>query len=389
MATAKRNSRAIAVSRNLAALRAALLAWYRRSARDLPWRRDGDPYRVWLSEIMLQQTRVETVIPYYDRFLQSFPTVAALAAADEHDVLRLWAGLGYYSRARNLHAAAKQVVNEHGGEFPKTAAALQKLPGIGRYTAAAIASICHAEPVAVLDGNVKRVIARLLTITQPINNRDTTEQMWTHAAALLDPRHAGDFNQAMMELGATICVPRQPRCIDCPIREHCGAHARGITAELPILKRKADSPTIRRVAVAIRNARRESLLIRRSERGLLHGMWTLPGGEATSPAALIETIEKQTGLRVQIGERLGRVRHVFTHRVWIVSVHQARVASGRVTSRADECRWIADANSDDAKVPLASLDRKLLAIASAAPVEAPIKKAIPRRKQSKPKTLRR
>ncbi|MFN0135131.1 MAG: A/G-specific adenine glycosylase [Phycisphaerae bacterium] len=368
-------------------LRRALLAWYRRAARDLPWRRDGDPYRVWLSEIMLQQTRVETVIPYYDRFLQSCPTVVALAAADEQHVLRLWAGLGYYSRARNLHAAAKCVVNEHASTFPKTAAALQSLPGIGRYTAAAIASICHGEPVAVLDGNVKRVIARLLTITQPINNRDTTQQLWTHATALLDPRRAGDFNQAMMELGATICVPRQPRCADCPVRTHCGAHARGISAELPILKRKADSPTIRRVAVAIRNARGELLLIRRSERGLLHGMWTLPGGEATSPAALIESIERQTGLRVEIGEEFGSVRHVFTHRIWIVTVHAACVASGRVSGRPDACRWITDA--DDAALPLATIDRKLLAIATAARAEAPIKKVTPRRKRAKPNTLRR
>src|SRR6202451_77773 len=193
--------------------RRQLLAWYDRQARNLPWRETRDPYRVWLSEIMLQQTRVAAVIEHYREFLRRFPQVENRAKAREPSVLAAWSGLGYYRRARMLHAAAKQIVRE--GKFPQTSTALRDLPGIGRYTAAAIASIAFAEPVAVVDGNVERVLQRLT------GSHLATPQIWQHAQQLLDPSRPGDFNQAMMELGATVCVPGEPRCLLCPVRKHC------------------------------------------------------------------------------------------------------------------------------------------------------------------------
>lgn len=358
------------------AIRRALLAWYRRAARDLPWRRTAKPYRVWLSEIMLQQTRVETVIPYFERFVSAFPSVADLAVADEQHVLRLWAGLGYYSRARNLHATARRVAREFGGRFPQASHELQQLPGIGRYTAAAIASICHDEPVAVLDGNVKRVIARLLAIKSPIDDPNTTDALWNLAQALLDAQRPGDFNQAMMELGAVICVPRQPRCVDCPLRKHCQAHALGIADALPNVKKKSASPIVHRLAVAVRNARGEVLLIHRTQRGLLQGMWTLPGAEIApaehhrpssdgiSPSRG-EPVLPLAGAVVEIGELLGTVEHVFTHRKWRVAVHEGRVSRGRIRLREHDLRWFG-AESLSA-VPLATVDKKILAIAMGEP----------------------
>ena len=222
----------------LAPFRRKLLAWYRRERRDLPWRRTRDPYRIWLAEIMLQQTRVAAVIPYYDRFLDRFPTVEALAHAPIEDVLQLWSGLGYYSRARNLHRAAQEIVSRHGGEFPRDAAAALALPGIGRYTAAAILSIAYGEPCGVLDGNVARVLARLDAIRGDLRAPGRWRALEARAQELLAPREAGDWNQAMMELGATICLPKGPRCGVCPARSWCRANELGIADELPMVRRK-------------------------------------------------------------------------------------------------------------------------------------------------------
>src|SRR5664279_4349503 len=211
--------------REIASLRRALLLWYVAYRRDLPWRRDADPYRVWVSEIMLQQTRVAAVLDHYARFLQRLPTVQALAAAREQSVLALWSGLGYYHRARRLHQAAKVIARERDGEFPRTAEAWRELPGIGRYTAAAIASIAFGEPVAVVDGNVERVIERLF------GGAEGKESAWQHAEALLDRARPGDFNQAMMELGATVCTPRAPQCVLCPLYTWC--QSRGVQTVAP------------------------------------------------------------------------------------------------------------------------------------------------------------
>ena len=257
--------------------RRRLLGWYDRHARDLPWRESRDPYRVWLSEIMLQQTRVAAVIEHYHEFLRRFPTVERLAAAREASVLAAWSGLGYYRRARMLHAAAKVVVREYGGEFPATAAGLRELPGVGRYTAAAIASIAFGEPVAVVDGNVERVLQRML------GERLAGEAMWDAASSLLDGKRPGDFNQAVMELGATVCTPRAPACLTCPVVEMCATRGElGGAAKLAPQKK-------REIHYALDRRKGSVFLVQRPrDASLMAGMWELPevegGNGASSPS---------------------------------------------------------------------------------------------------------
>jgi A/G-specific adenine glycosylase len=246
-------------------LRSRLLTWYDQHKRDLPWRADRDPYRVWLSEIMLQQTRVAAVLEHYRRFLMKFPTVQKLATAREASVLAVWSGLGYYRRARMLHAAAKEVVKKFGGEFPKTSEELRALPGIGRYTAAAIASIAYDEPVAVVDGNVERVMARVE------GKRLLGEEMWTTAESWLDRKRPGDFNQAMMELGATVCLPRAPQCLLCPLRDSC--ETRGELKEVTPASRQKK----REIRFGLARRGGDVLLVQRDkEESLMPGMWELP-----------------------------------------------------------------------------------------------------------------
>lgn len=347
-----------------AALRKALLKWFRGNARDLPWRRTRDPYRVWVSEIMLQQTRVEAVIPYYERFLADFPTVQALADAPLDAVLRHWAGLGYYTRARNLHRAAQCVTREHNGRFPATAASLQALLGIGRYTAAAIASIAHGEPCAALDGNIKRVLARLLAMDTTIDSPAATDSLWHAAERLLDRSNPGDFNQAIMELGATVCLPRRTRCGECPIRFACRAAALGRVTELPVRRRKAERPSVEAVAGAVER-RGRFLLVKRPPRGLLGGLWELPGGPVDDysdhAATLVERLERDFGVRVQVVAGLGEVLHVFTHRRLTLHVYRCRFLGGRVrlNGHADQA-WVAP--RDLPEYATATLDRKALAL---------------------------
>jgi A/G-specific adenine glycosylase len=307
--------------RKVPAFRAALLEWYRASRRDLPWRRTDDPYKIWLSEIMLQQTRVAAVIDHYERFLKRFPTLQTLAAAKEASVLALWSGLGYYRRARNLHAAAKLVKKEHAGEFPRTSEELRALPGIGRYTAAAIASIAFGEAVAVVDGNVERVIAR-------ITGRSVSgEQAWAIAEQMLSREHPGDFNQAMMELGATVCLPGEPACSECPVREFCrtrGRHAS--TAKAPRQHR-------REIACALSQSGGSILLIqRRADEQHMPGMWELP----------------QVALEAS-DEQLFSVRHSIT-----VTDYKVRVVSGN----GAEGTWFRRERLN--KLPLTGLTKKIL-----------------------------
>jgi len=252
-------------AKNIPAFRAALLKWYHANRRDLPWRRTDDPYKIWLSEIMLQQTRVAAVLEHYDRFLKRFPTVQKVAAAKEASVLAQWSGLGYYRRARNLHAAAKIVVKEHAGEFPRTSAVLRNLPGIGRYTAAAIASIAFGEAAAVVDGNVERVIVRMTA--QNISG----EQVWATANQMLSREHPGDFNQAMMELGAMVCLPGEPKCSECPVRRFCRTRGRHASAA------KAPRQFKREIAYTLERRDGSVLLVQRSaSEQLMPGMWELP-----------------------------------------------------------------------------------------------------------------
>ena len=256
--------------------RSALLRWYDANRRDLPWRRTRDPYAIWISEAMLQQTRVETVIPYYERFLARLPDVTALAGAALEDVYELWAGLGYYSRARNLSKAAQDVVERYGGQIPADVEALRTLPGIGRYTAGAVASIAYDRPEPVVDGNVERVLARRLGLRGPVKEPATARRIWDEAARLARGPRPGDLNQALMELGATLCTPRAPACERCPLTRGCIARAAGDAEAIP---RKAQRPAAKRERAAavllLRSGR--ALVVRRPAGSLLGGFWELPG----------------------------------------------------------------------------------------------------------------
>jgi len=293
---------------------AALLAWYDRHRRRLPWRAEPgevpDPYRVWLSEVMLQQTTVKAVEPYYRDFLRRWPSVEDLAAAPLEDVLKAWAGLGYYARARNLHRTAEAVAERHGGAFPREVRALQALPGVGDYTAAAVAAIAFGQPATVVDGNVERVLARVYALPVPI--RDARPQIRRFAAALTPSERPGDFAQATMDLGATICTPRRPACVICPWREPCRARALGAAEAYPVKAPKVVRPCRFGAAFLARRQDGAVLLRRRAERGLLGGMTEVPTsrwGERESEAAALE----QAPLPGRWRPLPGAVQHVFTH----------------------------------------------------------------------------
>jgi len=293
-----------------------LLAWFRRNARDLPWRQSRDPYRIWLSEVILQQTRVSQGLPYYERFLAAFPDVNTLASASEERVFKLWEGLGYYARARNLLLAAKMIVNEYGGRFPRSAKEWLSLPGIGRYTAGAIASIAFGERVAVLDGNVKRVLSRVFNIADCIDTPAVERRMWTLAESLVPAKHPGDFNQAIMELGAGICVPRRPACSSCPVARHCEARAAGTENKRPVRKKRAPVPHEDRVVAIVKRGNR-CLLGRRPPEGLLGGLWEFPGNKVeeseTHAQALRRGARSQLGATVRVGRHLATVTQVYSH----------------------------------------------------------------------------
>ena len=313
--------------------RGHLLAWYDRNRRELPWRRDRDPYRVWLSEVMLQQTRVDVVLPYYERFLERFPSVDDLAAAPVDEVLGLWSGLGYYRRARQLHAAAGRIAAEG---FPDTAAGWRELPGVGDYTAAAVASIAFDEVVAVLDGNVERVVARLRAVEGDPKRAATRRRLLAGATELVDPGRPGDSNQALMELGATLCTPSSPRCLLCPLAEECRARAEGDPERYPEVRKKRPPVRVRWLVAAVEAEGRRLLFRRPDDEDLLAGTWELPWvplAEGVECAA--EALAARYGGRWQLGEAVATVRHSITHRAIEVEVRRAECRSGGVVE-ADE-----------------------------------------------------
>lgn len=333
-------------------VRPRLLAWYDAHRRDLPWRASVDPYRVWVSEVMLQQTRVEAVVPYFARWLERFPTLDSLAQAPLDDVLKQWQGLGYYSRARNLHRAAREVADRFGGRVPDNVEQFRALPGVGRYTAGAVQSIAfgHAEPV--VDGNVRRVFARWTDQSSP-----TDAALWRLAEALVPGERPGDLNQALMELGAVICTPRNPRCGACPVREHCRAHAAGTQAERPLPKRARPLPH-EDVAVAVIERAGRWLLTRRPVDVRLGGLWEFPGtvrrrGEPTAAAAR-RAGREAAGLPVLPGAELGRVEHGFTH--LRVTYHPVRCTAPAGDAQALGCdafAWVLPAEIDAYALPKA------------------------------------
>ena len=317
-------------------MRRKLAAWYERNRRPLPWRETRDPYRIWISEVMLQQTRAQAVIPYYGRFLERFPTVEALAAAPLDEVLARWAGLGYYHRARNLHRAARQIAA--GGAFPAEYTAIRALPGVGEYTAAAVASIAFDLPHAVLDGNVLRVLARLHNEPGEITAAATQARLRAAAGEMLDRRHPGRFNQAMMELGATLCTPRSPECPRCPIAFCCAARQAGTAAQLPV-KRKKQEP-VRIAATLVVIVRRGHVLLgQRTGPGRMQGFWELP-----EPRHLAEW---------QRGCRLGEFGHTIMHYRFRIDVIE-----GAAAARPEGFRWIPAARLKD--LPLSTTARKAL-----------------------------
>ena len=327
-----------------AELSGRLLAWYDAARRDLPWRRTGDPYRIWLAEVMLQQTRVETVVPYYKRFLAAFPTFEALAAASVDDVLRLWAGLGYYRRARHFHAAARLVVERHGGRAPRELGAMLALPGVGRYTAGAVLSIAYNLPTPILDGNVERLLCRLFGIGANPRSGGPRKRLWALAAALVPEGRAGDFNQAMMELGATLCTPKAPACDACPVAGLCEARRRGRQHELPKIPRRKAIPHYD-VGVGLIWRRAKLLITKRPPEVMLGGLWEFPGGKREDGEALEETVRRELkeelGLDVDVGLLVVTCRHAYSHFRVTLHAFECRCPRGQPRlAEADAYRWV-------------------------------------------------
>lgn len=324
----------------------ALLGWYDARRRALPWRAEGlDPYRTWLSEIMLQQTRVDVVVGYYERFTARFPTVTALADAPLDDVLTLWSGLGYYARARNLHAASKVIRDEHGGKFPSEPDAVRALPGVGRYTAGAILSIAFGKKEPLVDGNVVRVLARMRMIEGHAKAKPLHDECWRVAAELVaEVERPGDFNQALMELGATVCTPASPKCGECPVAESCRARAEGKVAEFPAKAPKAKRKhRVVDAALVMKGGR--VLLVRRPDKGLLGGMWELPSaergkGKAARAGEGLAVPGLVPGLDLRVGERAAATEHTFSHFDMTLEAFACE-ATGTVAASAEAARWVA------------------------------------------------
>lgn len=324
-------------------LRQRLLAWFSEHARDLPWRKTRDLYAIWISEIMLQQTQVATVIPYYERFLERFPTVESLAAADEHELLRYWEGLGYYRRARQLHAAAQQIVREHGGNFPESFEAVHALPGVGRYTAGAILSIGRDARLPILEANTVRVASRLLGYTGDVYSAAGQKDLWQFAEAILPARQVGTFNQALMELGATLCTPRTPACLLCPVASLCPARQRGLQERIPGPKRKMQYEDVAEAAVVVRR-RDGKILVRQCQPGeRWAGLWDFPRvATGAGQPPLLEAIEQLVGLRVRLGEQFATLKHGVTRFRITLACYHAQPTSEPAARRGSSAgmKWI-------------------------------------------------
>ncbi|HEY2249520.1 MAG TPA: A/G-specific adenine glycosylase [Planctomycetaceae bacterium] len=341
--------------------RRALTAWYRRNARPLPWRNTNDPYRIWISEIMLQQTTVVAVVPYFERFLERFPTLAVLAAAKEEEVLRLWEGLGYYSRARNIHKTARHVVGELGGVFPDDVGGLCELPGIGRYTAGAIASFAFQRAAPILEANTLRLYSRLLGFRGDPRTAAGQKLLWDFAARIVPRQDPGPFNQALMELGATLCSADQPGCPSCPVRTCCAAFAGGAQHEIPVRPIRAAPTEITEVAVAVQRGSKYLLLKRPAgERwaGLwdfVRFAWTAEGN--ISAARLASAVRSQTGLSVAIGDAVTQIRHSVTRFRITLHCYKAEWAAGDLSDASREFRWVAPGRFS--QFPLSVTGRRL------------------------------
>ncbi|MDB5097020.1 MAG: yfhQ [Cyanobacteria bacterium RYN_339] len=326
-----------------------LQAWYAQDHRDLPWRRTRDPYAIWISEIMLQQTQVATVIPYYERFMARFPGPAALAEADEHDVLKHWEGLGYYSRARHLQAGARMVQDHHGGLVPRTWDEVRRLPGVGDYTAGAILSIAFGESVPAVDGNVIRVLSRIYLVTDDVAKPATRKHIEKLARELLVDAEPAVLNQALMELGARVCTPAKPKCETCPVQQHCRAFAAGVAADLPYKPKKQAVKALTLATVLVERGER-FLLVRRPAEGVWGGLWALPSVELPPTAGLDAQREalaaslKALGVEALVGDQVQAHKHALTHRALTIPVFRAQFLAGAAPE--GNTAWV---HADEAK----------------------------------------
>lgn len=340
-----------------------LLEWYAVHARQLPWRDHPDPYAIWISEIMLQQTRVDTVIDYFNLWMQTFPDIETLANSSEQEVLKQWEGLGYYSRARNIHKTAKILLNEYASQIPADPEKLQKLPGIGRYTAAAITSMAFGLDQAALDGNIRRVLSRVFDVSLPIRTPEAEKFFWELAEQNLPTGQAGDYNQALMDLGASICLPTKPKCLLCPVQKYCLAFKRGVQEQRPVMPEKKPTPHYI-VTAAILQRNQMVLLAQRPAKGLLGGLWEFPGGKLeageTLAAALEREIMEELGSKIAVGEHFGEYQHAYTHfRITLHAFLCSLVAGEPQALEASQITWVRlDQLSD---YPMGKVDRMIAA----------------------------
>jgi A/G-specific adenine glycosylase len=345
-----------------------LIDWYAQNGRTLPWRGHPDPYAVWVSEIMLQQTRVEMVIPYFERWMGRFPTMQALASASQQEVLATWEGLGYYSRARNLHRAAQVVIADYDGQLPRDARQLRRLPGIGRYTAAAIAALAFGQDEAALDGNIRRVLARVYDVTEPENSPTGERYLWELATRNLPPGRAGDYNQALMDLGASVCTPRAPACTHCPLNADCLAFQRGVQEQRPVKPPRRIVPH-HTVAAAVVQRNGTVLIAQRPQTGLLGGLWEFPGGKQQDgedlPGCLRRELREELGVDVEVGKHLGVFRHAYTHfRVTLHAFHCGLTLGEPVALEANQVRWVTPASLIE--YPMGKIDRQISTLLNSA-----------------------
>jgi A/G-specific adenine glycosylase len=336
----------------------ALLAWFAKAKRVLPWRETRDPYRIWISEVMLQQTRVAVVIPYYQRFLKTFPNLESLANASDDTLMKAWEGLGYYARARNLRDAAQTVLKNYQGRLPASRAELLELKGFGAYTAASVASLAFNEDCAAVDGNVMRVLSRVFAIKSDVRKPAAKREFQRIADALLPQGLAGAFNEALMDLGATICKVKNPACALCPLRPYCRAYGEGRTAELPVRSRKPEIPH-HQIAIGVVHKNARVLIALRPKEGLLGNLWEFPGGKCKSEESLAECcrreILEETCLEVEVGKRFSVVRHSYTHfRITLHAFH-CRYRRGRAAAKTSQkIRWVKLGELDDYAFPKAN-----------------------------------
>ena len=340
-------------------IRQQLLAWYHHNRRDLPWRGEVSPYRIWVSEVMLQQTQVATVIPYYERFLKRFPTVGDLAQAPLADVLKMWEGLGYYARARNLHKAALEIMEEYDGQLPTSYVELRQLPGFGEYTAGAVASIAFGEAVPAVDGNVKRVLARLFAIETDVSRGAGAREMKEVATHLVDTAEPGHWTQALMELGALLCGPTSPKCLLCPLRDVCQGRQRGLEQSLPYKPVRKKLPHYDVAAAVIRDGAK-LLIAQRPLEGMLGGLWEFPGGKQeaneTLPECLRREIKEELDVEIEVGTLLTVVKHSYTHFKITLHAFECRLVAGEPQKLgvADWC-WTTLAELDQFAFPRTDL----------------------------------